>query len=417
MVPARCSSSPPLRLAAAALSLAALAAPRAQTVRVEAGPDPYTNGEPEALAKAGYVSFGPFPFGTGHTTAQVEELLGTEPLIWIETAHFRIGCALPALELKGREEWSRDWIAKTRDEIAELRKVLPGIQKKPKVLDPWLRAHLIAWRLEQLYAGVLENLGRTDDWFPRTADDPTAAAAYRGLGPYLGMKEKFAVLLLQQGASHARYTRAYHGAEIDQPIRYHDIEFGSMYWGCSEETANGLFRNDMALHAHLNFNVAHNLYTCYRGFGHHLPAWLATGLGHWHSRRVSPRFPTFDRRYDEDRKMRSAFWEWDKRVHGLTKHDVFEPLDAFLDRANAGDFGLEQHIQSWALVDFLIETRRAETFAFVHALKEPFHARRRVPTEQELRVRQRDALRDQLSFDAAALEAAWREHVLDRKGR
>src|SRR5690606_14746572 len=133
------------------------------------------------------------------------------------------------------------------------------------------------------------------------------------------------------------------------------------------------FRIDLALHAYLAFNVAHNLYTSYRSFGHDLPAWLITGLAHWHARRVSPRFPTYDRRDASDRDARSKFWDWQARVPGLIKNEVFEPLQQLLDRNNAGAFGLEQHIQAWAVVDYLIATRKQQTFAFLHRLKDPFH--------------------------------------------
>jgi hypothetical protein len=132
---------------------------------------------------------------------------------------------------------------------------------------------------------------------------------------------------------------------------------------------------------------------------------------------VSPRFPTYDRRDETDRDPRSAFWEWDKRVHGLTKHDVFEPLDAFIDRPTAGEYNLEQHIQAWALIDYLLANKRAATFRFLHQLKAPFHARMRMPTEQELQQRQRDALQEAFDCDAAGLEQAWRDHVLEKRPR
>ena len=396
----------------------AIAPATGQGVRTLVEPDPYTAGDKAALAAAGYVSLGPFPFGNNHTSAMVGELLGTEPLAWIETAHFRIGCALSPLELKGTEEWSRDWIDATRRELTELKRVLPHINVRTKVLDGWLRAHLIALRLEHLYAEVLANLGLREEWFPkRPGADARDAESFRGDGPYLGMREKFTVLLLQKAASHARYTRAYQGIEIGEPIRFHDGAFGCMYWGGSEETGNGLFHNDMALHAHLIFNVAHNLYTCYRGFSHDLPTWFATGLGHWHSRRVCPRFPTYDRRDDQDRDPRSEFWQWDKRVVGMAKFNVFEPLVTFLERDKAGEFNLEQHIESWALVDFLISTHKAATFRFLHALKAPLHGRLRAPTRPELAALQRAALAAAFDCDAEGLEGRWREHLLGKPKR
>jgi hypothetical protein len=379
--------------------------------------DPYTLGDPAAMQKAGYESFGPFPFAAGKSTADVSALLGSEPLIWIETAHFKIGCALSALPLKNDEEWRDDWIARLKPELKRLGERLPRIKTNAKELDPWLRAHLIAQRCEDLYAAALANLGLSAWHFPVAADDPANPATFRGLGPHFGMPQKFLVLLVRKGSSHARFTRAYQKVEIADPIRYHDTARGGMYWGASEETANGLFRHDYALHAHLAFNVAHNLYTCYRGYAHDLPPWFVTGLAHCHSRAASPRFPTYDRSSDSDKDPRSPFWQWDQRVVGLVKNEALEPMATLFDRTSAGGFGIEQHIMSWSVVDWLLANHKAKAMQFLHVLKDPHHERRRAPTDEELRLRQLDALQSCLGWTPQQLEAEWRRDVLAKKGR
>ncbi len=388
-----------------------------QGQRAKAGPDPYTKNEPALLAKAGYESLGPFAFGTGQTTAGIEELLGTEPLMWVETKHFRLGCSLPAVAMKGRENWRADWRKQVTAELKELRAIFPKLKKKPKQLDPWLRTHLYALRLEKIYREVSDVLGVEDSWFPTQPRDVEVAEEYRGKGPFFGMEQKYTVLILRTGASHARYTRAYHGFEMAEPIRVHDAKHGSMYWGCSMETANGLFRIDHALHANLAFNISHNLYTSFRGFNHDLPAWLVTGLGHWHARQVTPRFPTYDRKDDKDHDPRSPFWQWDVRVQGLVKNKVFEAVAPFIDRFDAGKFGVEQHMQSWSLVDFLLKHKRPQMRTFLHHMKDPFHARRRLPTAQELLTRQREQLIKAFDCDVDSLDVAWRSAVLATKSK
>jgi len=388
-----------------------------QKARSRAGPDPYTRGEQASVEALGYVSLGPFQFGTGHDTASVEELLGTEPLVWIETAHFRIGCALSPLRLRGQQEWSKEWIKKVRDELDELRPKLPKgrLKKRVKELDPWLRAHLMAQRLERLYEEVLEVLGRDDAWFAAANYDASDADAFTGQGPYLGMREKFAVLMLQKGSSIARYTRQHRGGEMKEPIRHCDLAFGSIYWGCSEESANGLYKGDYALHSNLVFNVANNLYSGYRCFGHNLPAWLVTGLSHWHSRRVSPRFPVYDRLDDTDSRDRSPFWDWDARVRGLVKYDAFGSLADLMKVQTAGQFGIEQHMQAWAVVGYLVDANKEQVGTFLHRLKSPFHGRVRMPTDAELQQRQQDVFVSTFGCEPAALDAAWREATKKRK--
>jgi len=402
-----------------ATGVALVSALPSQSQRKKAGTDPYTGGDAKAIAKLGYESLGPFELGTGHDTKVVENLLGTEPLIWIETAHFRIGCALSPLRLRGQQDWSKAWIKSVKAELDELRPKMPKgkLKKTVKTLDPWLRAHLMAQRLENLYAEVSGVLDRDDAYFKDGDRDPRNAAAFAGEGPYLGMREKFTVLMLQKGGSLARYTRQYRDREMEQPVRHHDQAFGSIYWGCSEESANNLFRSDYALHASLAFNVSHNMYTCYRCFGHDLPPWLVTGLAHWHSRRVSPRFPVYDRKTDADRRDRSPFWDWDARVKGLIKHDVFEPLGDLVSHQSAGSFGIEQHMQAWAVVDYLMASKPEQLAKFLHELKHPFHGRLRMPTEEELQQRQEQAFAAAFGSEVTAVDAAWRKDASKKKKR
>lgn len=389
----------------------------AQKTRARATLDPYTQGDAQAIEKAGYVSYAPFPLGANHTTITVEELFGTEPLCWIETEHFRLGCALPAIALKARKPLEKEWKKRVEEELDVLRERLPEIPKRVRTLDPWLRAHIVALRLERLYADVLEVLQKKADDFPTEPDDPRDAKAFGGLGPHLGMREKMIVLITQKSASVARYTGAYFGREVEVPLRQHDLQHGCLYWGASIETASGLFENDLALHTHMAFNVSHNLYSGHRYYGHELPAWLVTGLGHWHARQVSPRYPTYDRRSPDEVNDRSNFWDWDTRVRGMVEHDVFEPLTEFCARDHAGAFNVEQHMQAWALVDYLRRERPAELATFLHEIKEPFHGRLRMPTAEELAKRQVDCFQQAFGCGMAELDAVWREHTLDRKRR
>ena len=82
--------------------------------------DPYTRGDPAAMEKAGYVSFGPFEWRAGHTTDDVRRALGGSPL-FVETAHFRIGCALPAYRPPDRKARK-----KLTAELGQLRRQVGG---------------------------------------------------------------------------------------------------------------------------------------------------------------------------------------------------------------------------------------------------------------------------------------------------
>lgn len=318
--------------------------------------------------------------------------------------------------MRGTELCTEEWIRATRGELKRLHAKLPCFDSTANVLDPWLRAHLTAQRCEDVYAAVMANLGVDDGCFPTVGpDDVSDPASFRGSGPFLGMRSKYRVLLLRRASSHARYTKTFQHREMPDPVRDHDAARGSLYWGGSDETDNGLFRDDLALHSHLAFNVAHNLYCGYRDYSHELPAWLVTGLGHVHGRAVSPRFPTYERAHDLDREQRSDFWQWATRARALAQNGGFEPFATFCDRDQPGRFGLDQHIQSWSFVDWLMSTRKVATMRFVHLMKEPFHARMRMPSPDEYRDRQRQALRDAFGVDAATLEAQWLRDLTARR--
>jgi hypothetical protein len=375
--------------------------------------DPYTEGDADALKKAGYVSLGPFPFGSGHGTKEIEALLGDEPICWIETAHFRVGCAVSPLVLKDNLEW----VSRTKDELKRLKVRLPKVKADTKDLDPWLRTHLIAQRCEDLYAEIRGNIGVVDADFPKAPghDQDGDPRRFYGRGPYFGLPEKFGVLVLTRGASLARYTRAYQGHETQDMRRHFDPGFGCMIFAVAEETTNNLCKDDLALHTHIVYNLAFSLYTSYRYYGHDLPAWLVGGLAHWHGRRISPRFPAYERKIDGEREVRD-FWKWDERAPGLLANKAFEPLAQLMARRDITTFGMEQHIESWAFVDFLMTTRKIATMQFLHDMKDPFHQLRREPSQAEFQDRMQTCLVKAFKLDADGLEAAWREYLLP-KGR
>lgn len=399
---ARFESSPKRRAAGALVALALTAAVAAQQ---DVPVDPYTRGDAAAMARAGYVSFGPFPFGEGHTTTTVEELLGDEPLCWIETAHFKIGCAASALPVKrGDKEWKRG----LKRELKRLRERLPRVKTTARELDPWLRAHLIAQRLEDCYAEIQRDLGVTDADFPSEPMDPAEPESYGGLGPYLGMPEKFSVLILRRTASNARYTRAYAGYEASYPLRIYFPTHGALGVCMSEEYNSRQLADDQTLHVHLVYNVVVNLLNGYRSYGHEVPAWLLIGLAHWHSRRICPRYPVYEFATGNE-KEDDAFWKWDERALGLLKFEAFEPVEELIKREEGTQFGMEQHIQSWFLVDYLMHRRKAEMMRFLHVMKDPFHLRRRKPSHDEVTARQLLRFEEVFGVTPEALEAEWKK--------
>jgi len=382
-----------------------VAAPLAAQSRVPG--DPYTAGDDAALKAAGYVSLGPFAFGDDHTTRDVELLLGDEPIHWIETEHFRVGCAVLPLRIK---DGPKEWRQSVRKELRRLRERLPAVPRTVLDLDPWLRTHLIAQRLEDCYGEIQRDLGVADADFPTVPMDPNGPPAeYYGAGPYLGMAQKFSVLIVRRVASNARYTRAYGGQESIEPLRLNFYEYGALGLCLSEETSLGVARNDEALHTHLVYNVVANLLNGYRGYNHDLPAWLTFGLAHWYSRRICPRYPAYERKVDDTAPV-SSFWKWGERAQGLMRHQAFEAIEDLMMREDVTRFGMEQHIHMWFLVDYLMAAHREPTMGFLHDMKDPFHGALALPDHDELMDRQWERFRQRYGCDPAAIEAEWRKY-------
>lgn len=391
----------------AATSGAALGQTPDRSGRAEVPLDPYTKGDTASFARLGYGNVGgPFQFGAAHDSAMVTDLLADEPLCWIETTHFRLGCALSTLRLRG--DLGSDSVDQLRAELKVLATKLPNLKSDTRELDPWLRAHLTAQRLERLYSEVAANLRESER-------DPTATRLADGNGPYLGMRERFTVLLLRKSSNLARYTNSYLGGETTNPLRRVDGKLDTALWCAAEECGEATLGHDLALHAHLAFNVACNLYGCYRGTAIDLPPWLLTGLGHLHARAVSTRFPAFERHEDRVRATAGPEWDWSKRTADMGRNGAFQPLPQLWSLTETATFGIEQQLQSWALVDYLIRTRRDQFLRFVRLYKDPFRGRRRATSDAEQLEHHQTPLRQALRLTVHELETEWLEAL--RKGR
>src|SRR5688572_8185956 len=129
-------------LFALAVLLALAAAPAFAGQKKNDGANcPYCKGDAELMAKAKLVSHGGFEFGI-NDTAKIDAYLAAADIRWLESEHFQIGLALSPHKVKEEEK------KKVRAELAKLAEVLPEVDTRTKILDPWLRLHLYAQRCE-----------------------------------------------------------------------------------------------------------------------------------------------------------------------------------------------------------------------------------------------------------------------------
>lgn len=373
--------------------------------------DPFTKNDPAAMAKLGYVSYGPFPFGCiadkPVESTQIEAHLEHTQMLWVETAHFRIGLNLPSWPVPLDPETRN----KIRGELEELQKKLPSVNSKTRTLDPWLRLHLTAQRLEKLYGETLELFGVTEQDFP---PDPTKvvidpAKTYMGYGPYFGMKDKFLVLVIDKAGPFRSYMSKFVGRDSAQPQRWHFKEVSQLFIGLTTESNEYPLKHDTALHCALAFNVSHNLLDGFRYYSYDLPVWVREGFGHWNSRRISPKWPSYDQNEGSIAEMKTLD-RWDLYCRQLI---AASKVTGFPEAATWRDFGnikFDDHVAVWSRVDFLIAQGRDKWKKFLFGIKGRVDAQW-LPDHKDLVGATRESLQAAYGITFLDFDRKWAEWV------
>jgi hypothetical protein len=365
--------------------------------------DPYTEGDPEAMEEAGYLNFGPFIWGDEITTQMIEDALGGVPLIWVETEHFRIGSSLDEYKLGS----DRDEKKKLDAELKVLRKRIPNLKKKVKVLDPWLRLHLFAMRLEDHYADFKAAFGLTDDDFPSTAE----TVPFLGKGPYLGMQDKFTVLLMQKKSSMARFTSTFCKQTVDSAYRYYFSGSDTLCYGMSFESLSGSYRTEAALHFGVIYGLTQNLSNAYRGFSFESPLWWQLGLARWFGRRVDDAFLLYTAPAGAAVRQSEDDIDWEPKVWGRVEHDYYPSMEEILDWTSFEEMQFADHVILWSRIDFLMSLGEDVTRELFTLLQEPLPWGGETPREELLRAQAQRALEVSTGLTLEAFDEAWCDYV------
>src|SRR5688572_4108832 len=376
---------------------------RESTPEPFAAVDPYTKGDPGALARLGYEGGAPFGLAGQTTTSEVDELLGGIPIQWVQTEHFALASSLRTYRLRGDQLETQ----KLERELDRLEQRLGRFKRPRNELDPWLRLHLYALRLEELYASFCKDLGLTERELARGGLGP---------GPYLGQQEKFVVLLLQQSSSVARYTRRFAGSEQTFSLRFIFPDGGCAFAIAAEAMQDANYELDAALHSYVAYCVVANFCDAFRNSWGRAPAWFKYGLAHRAARAVDERWNLYEGA-PSGAQTRADAWRWEPRVRGLVANEVLPPWEHMLAWKDWSAMDLRAHMMAWSSVDWLLERPQARPLAFLLAVTEPPPAGQ-LEIEPELRLeRQRAGLQAAFGAGVSELDAAWRAHVQRRYER
>lgn len=361
--------------------------------------DPYTRGERAGLDAAGYVSLGPFPWCEGVTTDEIERESGLDRILWVETEHFRIGSTLAAYKVPG------DRIEKKRldEELAAIRATFPDAKVPAAKLDPWLRLHLYARRLEQVHAEFLRAFGLSDAEFgdPRPDGPPTLAP-----GPHLGMDMKFTVLLTERRSTLARCVRFLVQTDATDPSRVR-LPGQSLFFGLSAETVRTWgYETDAAVHAQVAANVALNLLEGFRGMRAMPPFWFEYGYSHVASRAVDERYTLYARGTLRDG---ADSWKWEPRVAGLVGNDFAPTWKDLAAEKRFEDMSGQDHLVAWSKVTWMLQTFGPDRMRqYLMAVTDPLPRKDELDQAAFVRERELGALVEISGQSLPDLEATWR---------
>ncbi|MDP6425028.1 MAG: hypothetical protein QGG14_09805 [Planctomycetota bacterium] len=375
--------------------------------------DPYTKNDPKKMKRAGYVRYAPIEFGEHASkpvnSAAIDLALGNPKILWVESAHFLIGSALPSFAIKTSD---RVLSHKLREELARLKKKLPKVNPKTRKLDPWLRIHLFTQRCEELYEDFSKRLGVTDQSFPtqRNAQLKSGKHRYWGEGPYLGQHGKYCVLILKRASDYSRYLSLFVGKVQDDPQRWNFKTLGCQLIATSQETvADG--SHDTRMHCHIVFNVAHNLINGYRFYSYDLPVWFMEGMAHWFSRNVSQKYGLdFDQNESASAKMIHD-GKWRPRV--LKWMSKLRPAAELLALRDFGQLTKYDHVKSWSIIDFLMDEYGDEKWRdYMNEIKGYIDPNSLQAVAKEVLNLQRKGLRSAYRLNALTLDEKWKDWVM-----
>lgn len=362
--------------------------------------DPYTQNDPAILKAAGIVKMDPFVFGkSGWNTTKVDDLLIGSEIRWIETEHFRIGFGLGAYKVKLEDK------KKILAELTRLKEVLPKVQPDTGILDPWLRTHLVAQRCEDIYKRFVKLVNAESTTF---ADGTGVwSGGYRGEGPYLGMKEKFELLVLQTSSAQVTWLLENAGLAIKNTQRWHFIDRGAI--NVVMQAEQGQLRGDAALHGHIAFNLTHNLYDALNHYSYDTPVWLHEGMAHFMEREIDPDHNSFDSGEGAVAEMTSKS-NWKPEVVKLINSGEASRMAELMTLKSYSDLKLVHHFTTWSMIDFLMKEKPMEFAKYLWAMKRNYDAQG-LPTGQNLHDWHRKQFKEQLGWTYAEFDEAWRAWV------
>lgn len=350
--------------------------------------DPWTQGKRESIEAAGWIEAGGAAWAADHDVDAVRKCLTPTPVLFLETPHFRIASTLAGQKISRKNKTAYRLLSKELERLAKrLDRLKP---KKLRGLDPWLRVHLFAQRLEEQRADFVGILG----------EDGAR-----------GMPAKMNVILFERRTHLERYASQLLGRPSRIGIRDF-LSDGTPILGTAAET--GVLQDDRHLAGNVAFNVTHCLFDAYRGNHYSLPVWFREGLAHWFAQRIDPRETNRTQGENEDVTMLQNK-DWDVLAQQLAKSESMRPLHEILEDTSFGKLRFRDHIACWSRIEYVMREKPGAIGRFIQGIKgqfDPKGASLRGPAVGE---RFRAAFRESFGGDAMEFDEKWKAWLKQRK--
>ena len=366
-------------------------------------PPPHGLGEPAVMEALGLVSWGPFPFGPEGragdmdwgSTAHVEENLVAGEWLFLETEHFRWASSLDRMTVSTKD---RDGL---EPHLARMREAGVDLPKRVKKIDAYLRLVTMALRAEDAYDRFLELIDKTeDDFYPSRAEQ--GDGPYMGNGPYLGVMEKFELIVHRSERTHQEWTFVHMGTVVTGSLRWHFTNPGKE--SASVPASDSDIKHDRWLWPHIAHNLGHLFLAAYKYHSYDAPIWLDEGVAFLLEREANPESVTTEGEEGTLNENIGAS-DWKSELKKLARKG--EPRFAeLMTRRTFGALTELELCACWSRVQFLATEHPAAFAEFLGVVKGQLDEAG-YPTGNDLDGLQRRALKDIWGWSPADFDAAW----------
>jgi hypothetical protein len=253
--------------------------------------------------------------------------------IAIETPHFSILGTIEKATLKFKESRYAPY------DVERLKTIFPGVKGNSQgvTLGPHERLHLYHVRAERVYAHLAALTGNDK--------------------PFLGMPNRYEILLFQSYEHHHAYVDRFVGTSNDKgAVQWHFRDAPRMISVsmCADLTESQFGRTDSVLANHFLHNVAHSLIDGSHDYYRETWAWLEEGMGHYYERRESPRFNNF---CWAEGAPPAEFQkpDWRTTVLAILRRERDRPFSQWCEKLQPGELDGTEHGLAWGIVEWLIE--------------------------------------------------------------